>query len=355
MKKLMVIILGFVGFISCVRDKPNPDLALAPSPQEPGVWVLNEGSFGNANAELSFIHTHDKTVSNGLYKQVNGTVLGDVAQSMIRIHDSLLYIAVNNSNTIEVVAFPSLKKLHSITVPYPRQMLQINDSMLWVSSLYNPTVYILNTNTQQIDKQIAVAYPNTEHMLRVGNEVWICNWNANVQYIDVIQLTDITQHSSFPISGKAPQQMLIDANHKCWILSGNVYENIPAQLAVVDIQTKQVERIFSFSSKQDPLRLFCNSKKDQLYVLMVNYNGLQQNNGLYRMSINDSVFPATPFIRASAGSYFWNAAISPDDQQLFVSDPKGFTQRSAVYEYNLQGSLLHTYIVGIGANQFLFP
>ena len=71
---------------------PNHDDAIVGK----GVFVINEGNFGYANASLTFYNPAEDTVANNLFYRVNGAPIGDVGQSLALIDDKL-YIVVNNS------------------------------------------------------------------------------------------------------------------------------------------------------------------------------------------------------------------------------------------------------------------
>src|SRR5690606_28464601 len=66
-----------------------------------GYFVLNEGTFGNADASVTFIGDNG-VVHPDIFQTVTGNPLGDLAQSMAFEGDNA-YIVVNGSNKIEVV------------------------------------------------------------------------------------------------------------------------------------------------------------------------------------------------------------------------------------------------------------
>jgi hypothetical protein len=145
-----------------------------------------------------------------------------------------------------------------------------------------------------------------------------------------------------------------DHQGKIWVLSGNKYKGKSSYLTCIDPVTDEILRTFQFSADADPIRLSLNHSADTLYFINVNYNGQSAVNGLFRMSVNAHAMPSLPFIAAPFNTYFWAYAIHPTTHHLFLSDPKGFTQSSTIYEYNMDGEILHTYQSGIGSNQFLF-
>lgn len=65
-------------------------------------FVLNEGSWGGNNADISLYNTSSGTITNSHFSNSNGRGLGDVAQDAI-IYGSKMYIAVSFSNSIEAM------------------------------------------------------------------------------------------------------------------------------------------------------------------------------------------------------------------------------------------------------------
>lgn len=86
-----------------------------------GVYVLNSGNKGNNNSSLSFYDFETKKVEADIFKKVNGRGLGDTANDIL-VYGSKAYIAVTNSNTIEVTDLQgkSLNKLFPMAIRYSR-------------------------------------------------------------------------------------------------------------------------------------------------------------------------------------------------------------------------------------------
>ena len=96
-------------FISCSDNDPKK-----PSGKfSGGVFVVNEGSFGNANGSISFIDNEGNVINNIFSESNDGRLLGDVVQSMHVTNDKA-FIVVNNSNKVEVVDVNSFESLYTI-------------------------------------------------------------------------------------------------------------------------------------------------------------------------------------------------------------------------------------------------
>lgn len=348
------IIFTLCMLTGCVKDKPNPDLKNLPAEISNGLLVLNEGSYGNNNAELSYISFNTKLTTQQLYKSVNGKSLGDVAQSITLINGRY-YIAVNNSHKIAVIDTAHFSLLYTIDqIPFPRYLLQVSDDIAYVSSLYAAAVFVLQLSTHTVIDTIQTDFANTENMLLDGQYVYICNWDTACNYVYKVDKTTHVIQDRVMVGGQAAHDLAMDKRGKLWVLSGNKYKSKRSYLTCIDPANNAIIKTFQFAAEDDPIRLTLNEKKDTLYYINVSYNGQSTANGLYRMSVDALSLPVMPFIPAPLNTYFWAMAIDPYTNHVFLSDPKGFTQSSTIYEYSYEGEKLNFYQTGIGSNQFMF-
>lgn len=354
MKLAYVHILLLTFCISaCVKDKPNPDIRLLPSSSNHGILVLNEGAYGNNNAEISFIDLENNEISNSVFKSVNSKSLGDVAQNIALINGHY-YITINNSNKIAILDTSNYQLLQTIdNVPFPRYITQVASDKAYVSSLYNPKVFVLDLINNSIVDTIQIDFPNSENMLVKNEDVWICNWDTACNYVYKVNINTNDLEQKINLNAFAPHDILDDKNGMIWILSGNKYKNKNSFLTCLNPQTNSIIKSMAFTSNEDPIRLTMNASKDTMYFINVNYNGSSKN-GLYRMTIYDHEIPDAPFIQAPTNTYFWTVGIDSNTSTIYLSDPKGFTQNSTIYSYSNDGTFLKSYQTGIGSNQFLF-
>ena len=138
------------------------------------------------------------------------------------------------------------------------------------------------------------------------------------------------------------------------MLSGNVAKGKPAYWTRIDPATKQILKTYSFPANVDPVKPVMNNAKDSLYFIEVNYSLSSESNGIYRMSIHEPNLPAIPFIAAQAGQYFWALGINPLTSEIYVGDPKGFTQKSTVMIFDTKGNKKKQFSSGVGVGHFYF-
>lgn len=344
-----------LSIISCVKDKPKNNGSEPDINDHPKAIIANEGVFNGGNASLSYIDLQEQKVYNDVYQTQNDRVLGDVLQS-ITGDDNNLYVVVNNSNKIITVDKKTFKYKSEINVSQPRYMTLIGNGKALVSSMYRSKLYLIDLNSNQVDKEINVPYPNTEGMTRLNDKVYICPWNTQCNYIYQFDITTERIEDSIYISGYAPTQAIVDKNNKLWVFAGNPYLNTASSITQVDPSSKQILKTFTFNDSEEIIKPVFNPERDAFYYLAVVYtsNSADDYNGLYKMSIEASQVPATALVKAQTLQYFWGLGVNPENGHIFLGDPKGFIQSGTVTEYNQEGILKNTYPVGLGPGFFYF-
>ena len=350
-KAIAFSLLLFLGLSACKKEPSTP----APVPETEGqrkVFIVCEGAFGNGNSSMSLYLPEKDSVYEDIFNAVNGTELGDVFQSMTRM-GNLYYLCLNNSDKVlSLNSDFTINKYH--TVPKPRYVQQVSAGKAYVTSMYHNRVYILNTAAQSVAGYLELGGMNTEGMAVLGDKAYISTWDTSVNKIYVINTTTDALTDSITIAGYAPQEVLVDREQKLWVLSGNVAKGKPAAWTRLDSETGDIIKSYHFPVTADPLHPVMNNTKDTLYFIEVNYNGGSENNGIYRMSINDATLPAAPFISAQQFQYYWGLGIEPVTGDIYVGDPKGFIQKGSVKVYSPDGTKKTEFPVGVGPGHFYF-
>lgn len=349
---ISLLCLGFV-FFSCKKDKPNAVNTSLPKDSSAKVLIVCEGSLGNGNATLSVYQALKDSLFNDVYKNANGQDLGDVFQSINKINNQY-FLCINNSDKIVVLDANNWKQKANINILKPRYILDIGNNKAYVGSLFNNKIYVLNTQTYTIEKEIIMPYQNTEGMILKNGIAYACCWDTACNKLYAINVITHSISDSIVLKGNAPQSMVIDKENQLWVMGGNVYKNKNAHLNRIDLSTQKVSQFFLFDKGVEALKPTLNLKADTLYFLEVNYGGSAPHNGVYRMSVSDKKLPSTAFIPCQTNQYFWALGINPNDGHLYIGDPKGFVQKSSVYIYNQQAQLKSQFNVGLGVGSFYF-
>ncbi len=339
---------------SCVKDKPPVTVSTLPTDSK-GVYVVCEGIFTTGTtAGLYLYNRTTDSVYGDLFKGANGSYLGDVFQSMVKI-DSHLFMAVNNSHKIIVADAATYRQIATISIPFPRNILPVSTTAAYVSTLYDNKVYVINTTSYAIVDSILLPSLNPEGMYLANNSAIVCSWDTVSKNVYQIDVAANTIRKTFSAAGYAPTQVLADKNQLLWVLSGNQPDKKTAALTQIDPSTGDVIKSMVFPATANPIKLCFNATKDTLYFIEADYyNTGTSNNGIFRMGINEPNLPASPIIAAGANQYFYALGIDPATGYIYVGDPKGFNQSGIVTIYRTDATIVSSFRVGIGPGAFVF-
>lgn len=348
--EILILFVLSIATIGCVKDKPTGTVVVSSTGN---VYIVCEGNMGNGDGSLYNYNTTTDSASGDLFGSANNVPLGDVFQSMTRIGDSL-FLCVNNSDKIVVLDVTTKKTAGTISILKPRYIVAVNKSLAYVSTLYSNKVYAIDPTTLKVKGAIEMPYNNSEGMLLQGGTVWVCHWDTSCTSITGIDALTGQKTRTISIGKYAPHAILADKEGLLWVMSGNVAKGRSAALSRIDPSTGLVVRQMDFAGISDPVKPVFNRTKDTIWFIQVKYDGSDADNGIYRMSIYDTMLPIAPLIKASKYQYYWALGIHPANGSVYVGDPKGFVQKGQVSIYNTAGDLQKTFSVGVGPGQFYF-
>lgn len=359
MKRFGFLIIGIFALLMTAcgpKDPlPNQDDVIVGK----GVFVLNEGNFGYANASLTFYDPAVDTVTNSLFYRVNGAPIGDVGQSLAMV-DGYLYLVVNNSNYIYKVNASTI--MVDTTQPYilrdfisPRYMLPVASDKAYVSDIVGTKLWIVNpqdmTHTGSIDMG-----KSTETMVQFGRELFVTNWsryyvqgmvNNTVQVVNIdndVKVADIEV-------GYEPNGMVVDKNGFIWVLcEGDVNDGtVPSTLWKINPNTKESTLAVTYEKKA--LNLAIDPTGTYLYYV---YGGDWVNGGDLRRASVDQPEAEDSFVIPAEGKMFYKIAVNPNNGDIYLSDAKTYTMNGTVYRYSSDGVLLSSFDAGICPGFMLF-
>ncbi|MCX8080027.1 MAG: hypothetical protein N3F09_02180 [Bacteroidia bacterium] len=329
-------------FFSCVKDKPvvikeNADFFTGESGK---VFVLNEGNFGSGNGSVTLYEPVSGAITEDIYYQQNQQIAGDVVQSMEKIN-GFYFLVVNNSG--KIVCLNKGFKIQNVLsgLVSPRYILQTAPDRALVSDLYANKIILINPNNMQIVQQIPFG-GWAERMIKYQDKVFITNMKKNYLFVMNIPQYQITDSI---LIHKGSSSLAIDRYNKLWVLcNGDIMQNIPGGLFKINLQTLQVEWSTIFTSGH-PSHLCINVTSDTLMFL--------HNNGIWRMPVTSSVTPSNEWIH-QGNKNFYAMGVNPSSGNIYVADAKDYIQKSDIYIYRPNGSLLGTFKAGIISGNFFF-
>jgi YVTN family beta-propeller protein len=238
-----------------------------------GVYVLNEGNFGQANASITVYNTEARQAVQNIYENQNGTPIGDVLYSATEIGDRL-YLVVNNSNKIVVVDKESFTMISTITIEdqaSPRELIEINENKAYVTNLFGNSVSVIDLIENEEVSTIPVG-SNPEGIAQVGNFAYVANSGfGNGNTVSVID-TDLDEVIRTLTVGDNPVSIVKRDNDILWIVCVGAYgdfsnpdDDTPGTIYVINGTTGDI--VTNFEVGGHPGDLVLNERDDIAYLI----------------------------------------------------------------------------------------
>ncbi len=344
MRLLILLSLTVLFLTSCddptaTKDKTTVSLN--------GVFLLNEGQFLQSNGSLSFYDPEADSVQNNIFSAVNDRGLGDVVNDML-IVDSLAFIVVNNSNTIEVMSINTWKSKGTIPAgdyAAPYNIAQAAPGKIYISNLYGNSVSVLSIADLSIEKTIAVG-ENPEGIAIAGDYAFVAN--SGFGYGKTVSVIDISKDEvkTTVNVGDNPQAVAVDLTGRVHVLCSGSYKDWSnpdddTDGAVYVIDAKGLNVLDSLTIAGHPSRLVMDDKG----------NGYFKNGAVVQYDQRTLKVKNETFI--DNGSIY-NFNYDPVSERFYGTDAKDFTQNGELLIYDQSGSLLKQFTVGVVPGKTVF-
>ncbi len=351
--KHLILLFIAICFFSCVKEEtPNPEQEVEAA-YELGIFVLNEGNFGSANASVSFINEENGVVESGIFSNVNGYELGDTAQS-IELYEELAIIILNVSNKVEIVNRNTFESIGSITanLQNPRYAEVAGDRIYitnWGDGMDPDDDFVAVFNLADFSFLQSVSVPEgPEKLLALDNKLYVAHKGgfSNNNIISVIDAGSNSVQEEIEV-GDLPGSMVLSGND-LWVLSAGKpsYADIETagRLSKINTTINEVSEEFEFPEKTlhpDNLKL--------------------EGNTIY-FTIGKSVYKYTEGgTLPQAAEYSLNEVailygFEIQNGKIYAASPNAdFTGDGNLYVYDLSnGNLLNNYTTGINPNGIYF-
>lgn len=341
-KTISWVLILILGFSACTKLDDDDPVVPIDGQLGKGFFVLNQGNFTSGNASLSFFNEDSLKMTNNLFYRLNGSPLGDVAQSMTIWNDEA-FLVINNSAYVYVIdAKTGVYKRRIADLESPRNMQIIDQNKAYLSDFQLKGVFVFNPQTMEPLGVIQTG-KTTEAMVMVEEEVFVSNWSSYNQTTqnNTIQVID-TRFDILVDSIEValePNSMVVDKNQKVWVLcsGGFLNEEVPA-LFRIDPKTRLIEKRFDFPSiESSPEQLKINAAADRIYFI---------NKDVFLMQIIDEQLPVNPVIQAGNHSFI-ALGLHPSNNTILVSDAGNYVQSGWVFRYQDTGILIDSVQTGL--------
>lgn len=332
--------------VACTEDYDEPQ-PLVKGAYESGIIIANEGNFGKANAEVSFIGEGLKESTNGIFGKANaGAPLGDVLNS-VAFNQNNAYLVLNNSNKITIVDRYSFQKKSEVTagLVQPRHMVFSGDKY-YVSN--NDFYSTRKVNIYSVaDNALLKSIPFDRYAEKLAEA-------AGYIYVQTDGVTYDSSYNELPTghtisrinsaTGSVDKPIVLEdpgiirdmaaANGVVYVISSDKSNSYLYKINGADGTAAKI--VFNGIASAQNIA----ADGSQLYIAT-------SGNKVYTMSATATTAPTKSFDISAKYLYGFNVI----DGMLYTAD-SNFTENSTVRVYNSTGVLQKTFTAGMGANGF---
>lgn len=313
-----------------------------------GVYVLNEGAYGQGNAELSYYSYGDNTVQQNVFSSANpGMVLGDVANHMV-LSAGRLYVVVNNSNKIEIInAFDQTSVATVHLARSPRELAIIAPDKAYVTNM-DSTVSVLDIGTRQVTRDIVVG-PFPEGIVQTGGKAYVgVSGFGSGRTVAVVDVQADTLLTSIPVPD-GPAYLVAGPDGRVYVscVGASDYQN-PANdtnghLIAIDVSTDTV--VDSLEIQGHPGKLVLGSAGMAYLIGPGSFAG----GPIWKVDLGALSSVVPDFI---PGTYY-GVGVDTVAGKIFVGDANGFSGSGMVSIYDDAVRKLGEFESGIGPSWFV--
>lgn len=352
--KTKQLILGLFAaaltFTSCTDDEGVNFQPVPLGAYQNGILVVNQGTWNQGDASVSFVSDNFSDSENGVFNNVNNSPLGDVGQS-IAFYNDLAYIIVNNSQKIEVVNRYTFESVSTINVGLdnPRYMAFANGKGYvtnWGTGAAadDDFIAVIDLSNNTVSSTIAVT-EGPEQIITLNNNLYISH-KGGYSHKNTISVINTADNSISTITvGDVPDEMVLDATNNIWVLC----EGIPAwtgnetgaKLIKINTSDNTIATTLDFGATDHPTVIA--QKSGKLYYHL--------DNEIYKMDETDTTLPTTSVISQA----LTEGDLAIKDDKLYGTRADYLTGDSELVVYDLSdNSLIDTFALNTGAYHIYF-
>jgi YVTN family beta-propeller protein len=349
MKKITAL---FLLIISVVLIQGCSDSVINPVNEKPltesGIYVVNEGLWGQNNSTVTYYDPVKKTHVVNLYGQANGGArLGDTGND-IAVSGNTMLISVTTSNKIEVVnttTFASEGIIDMGSGSSPRRIL-IKDSVYCYVTGFNDRVSKVNYRTKQIEKSIQTgSYP--EGIIRKGDKIYVANsglgGGTTVSVIDVMTETVVKTINV----GLNPINLGLADNGNLYVVCTGTYDTVGPQGSVYKIDPATDMVTDSLVTGDNPGE----------FVIIGNNMFVLTDAGVAKINLSSMTVENPALITGMTVNPIYGIIYSIGydalTKNLLLGNPKDFSQNGEVVIMTTGGTEVERFGTGINPGQIL--
>ena len=347
-------IILFLLLHSCTNQiEPIPDTCIIN--ENTGVFILCEGLYGYNNSSLWYHADLSSPPINIFPCKNNGYTLGDTANDIIKINDSLMALIISTSNEIHIINSKTAKVIRSIVIEGNGHFLKkgviLHDSLLLVTDLYADIVYQVNINSTEYIPLINQQLCAPEGIAIFGNTIAICNSGYGIfrykePYAGTVLFYDINTHQYTSVkTGLNPQSIYYSIPSNTWLV---LYSHITSMKdsvgGITEIEAHSLNPIRehkeTFTGKG-----FYDTSLHILYAI--------SKKGIHHIQSQNSTFKDSLIIPAIIGNQMYG--IARNQSNLYILNARNFMVSGQILIYDLlTNRYIYSHEIGINPSKLLF-
>jgi DNA-binding beta-propeller fold protein YncE len=325
----LILIAVATVWTACNDDDPEP----SKGKYDTGVFVVNEGPFGGSGSITWYNPDTDETETDIFANNNNGALLGQFPQS-ITFHNDKAYIVVNSANRIVVVDANTFELVDTFGgFILPRFMLVTDDNTAWVTQWgqdgLDGSVVKIDLKLGSILKTIKLGN-GPDKITQVGNRMYIPNSGGFGvdSTVSVVNLSTELEESRLTVIGKNPC-CVATLFGDLWVLcKGSFSDPLPTGY-VVNLNNGVFNSTFPYGDD----------------LLAASDNTLRWAGGGFVWKNNGGQI--TGFINQQS----YGLGYDKSNNHLYCADARDFSSNGQVVIYNLDGTKIDSFPVGVAPGE----
>jgi len=348
---MQLLVLSLVLVAGCVEGPTPPEFISQNIPAATGVYVLNEGNYGDAQGgRLSLYVPSTDSVYRSVVEAANGGAhLGSTADDFAMFRGKL-YILMSGSERLVVLSASTHAMLQDVYFPGDVPHALLIDSIrgnIYVTRLYKSSLLVVDLQSLTVKDSIRVGQ-NPMELALTGDRLFVCNSGYGYDNtVSVINLESHTVETTLRV-GAGPSGIALGSDGLLWVAcTGNAYATpqVPGAVFRINPTARVVTDSIVFS---EPLAgTMSASIKGYIYVIgsSTSYFG----GPIHRITVSTSAVG----LNYIAGTFY---GVGSDDAtgDIYVADARSFDSQGSVAIYTDAGVLKRSFLAERGPSAFLF-
>ena len=347
---LCSLILG-ISFTACSDDDEDK---LIIDPEDYPAYILNEGIWGSNNANISRFFPSYKGIDSDYYQQVNGKLMGDLANALIE-EDNNIYVVIGGS---KYVARLDLNCVEQARYSFPEgegepRCIDVEDGYVYVTQ-HGGQVSKLDAQTLKLVSTFKGG-DNLEGIVEKDGKLYVANaWKGVYDFnkeLLVINAETMTKTGSIDVVLNPVQVQEID--DKIYVISQGNYEDVQAVLQVIDTKAGTSKVIVKDVDK------ITEGHNGLIYGVRSTYDADWNTiNSFFTYNPKKGTISETSFLQdapssiSSTAIYLLEVGGYADFIYIGISD---YVTNGTIYQFDASGKLLQSFDSGgINPNVMIF-